>query len=88
MSSWFIVPAPHVCAARCVKLVGQTCTNLLGPPRPSIILGAVSIEHPGCRTTQVIGSPEEESRLLLVEATAVVIRQCFSLLGITPLYRI
>jgi len=39
-------------------------------------------------TCQVIGSEEEDSRLLLCEATAVVMRQCFQLLGITPLYRI
>eukprot|EP00195_Chlamydomonas_chlamydogama_P013083 CAMPEP_0202901536 /NCGR_PEP_ID=MMETSP1392-20130828/14309_1 /ASSEMBLY_ACC=CAM_ASM_000868 /TAXON_ID=225041 /ORGANISM="Chlamydomonas chlamydogama, Strain SAG 11-48b" /LENGTH=593 /DNA_ID=CAMNT_0049588109 /DNA_START=305 /DNA_END=2086 /DNA_ORIENTATION=+ len=37
---------------------------------------------------KVIGSDAEDSRLLLVEATAVVMRQCFSLLGITPLYKI
>lgn len=37
---------------------------------------------------QVIGSPEEDSRLLLCEATAIVMRQCLSLLGIKPLYRI
>ena len=37
---------------------------------------------------QVVGSPEEDSRLLLAEATAVVMRQCFHLLGIKPLYRI
>jgi hypothetical protein len=37
---------------------------------------------------QVVDAPEEDSRLLLCEATAVVMRQCFSLLGITPLYRI
>ena len=37
---------------------------------------------------QVVGTPEEDSRLLLCEATAVVMRQCFALLGITPLYRI
>jgi arginyl-tRNA synthetase len=36
----------------------------------------------------VVDSPEEDSRLLLCEATAVVMRQCFTLLGITPLYRI
>lgn len=36
----------------------------------------------------MIGEPEEDSRLLLCEATAVVMRQCFSLVGITPLYRI
>ena len=37
---------------------------------------------------QVVGSEQEESRLLLCEATAVVMRQCFALLGIKPLYRI
>ena len=37
---------------------------------------------------QVIGSDHEDSRLLLCEATAVIMRQCFSLLGITALYRI
>lgn len=37
---------------------------------------------------QVIGSEQEDSRLLLCEATAVVMRKCFNLLGITPLYRI
>ena len=37
---------------------------------------------------QVVGSDQEASRLLLCEATAVVMRQCFSLLGIKPLYRI
>lgn len=37
---------------------------------------------------QVVGSPEEDSRLLLAEAAAVTMRQCLQLLGITPLYRI
>uniref|UniRef100_A0A0D3DN02 arginine--tRNA ligase n=1 Tax=Brassica oleracea var. oleracea TaxID=109376 RepID=A0A0D3DN02_BRAOL len=37
---------------------------------------------------QVIGSPEEASRLLLCEATAIVMRKCFHLLGITPVYKI
>eukprot|EP00951_Prasinocladus_malaysianus_P048393 scaffold657957_cov32-Prasinocladus_malaysianus.AAC.1 len=37
---------------------------------------------------QIVGSPEEDSRLLLAESTAVVMRKCFDLLGITPLYRI
>ena len=37
---------------------------------------------------KVLGSPEEDSRLLLSETTAVVMRACFQLLGITPLYRI
>lgn len=34
------------------------------------------------------GSEQEDSRLLLCEATAVVMRQCLTLLGIKPLYRI
>ncbi|KAK6158993.1 hypothetical protein DH2020_006307 [Rehmannia glutinosa] len=37
---------------------------------------------------QVVGSAEETSRLLLCEATAVVMRQCFYLLGLTPVYKI
>jgi arginyl-tRNA synthetase len=36
----------------------------------------------------VIGTPEEDSRLMLVEATAAVMKQCFSLLGITPVYKL
>ena len=41
-----------------------------------------------CGGEQVVGSDQEESRLLLCEATAVIMRQCFALLGIRPLYRI
>ncbi|KAH1241745.1 Arginine--tRNA ligase, chloroplastic/mitochondrial [Glycine max] len=37
---------------------------------------------------QVVGSPEETSRLLLCEATVTVMRQCFHLLGIEPVYRL
>ena len=37
---------------------------------------------------KVLGSEQESSRLLLCEATAVVMRQCFTLLGLTVLYRV
>ncbi|CAI5963990.1 unnamed protein product [Closterium sp. NIES-64] len=37
---------------------------------------------------QVVGNEYEDSRLILCEATAVVMRKCFELLGITPLYRL
>lgn len=37
---------------------------------------------------KVVGSPEEDSRLLLAFSAALVMRQCFALLGITPLFRI
>ncbi|KAH7850954.1 hypothetical protein Vadar_005108 [Vaccinium darrowii] len=40
------------------------------------------------RRRQVVGSAEETSRLLLCEATAVVMRKCFHLLGIRPVYKI
>ncbi|XP_010465248.1 PREDICTED: arginine--tRNA ligase, chloroplastic/mitochondrial-like [Camelina sativa] len=39
-------------------------------------------------TCQVNCSAKETSRLLLCEATAVVMRKCFHLLGITPVYKI
>lgn len=37
---------------------------------------------------QVIGTPEEGSRLQLCEATAVIMRQTFELLGVKPLMRL
>ncbi|KAJ1376046.1 Rossmann-like alpha/beta/alpha sandwich fold [Sesbania bispinosa] len=37
---------------------------------------------------QVVGSPEETSRLLLCEATAIVMRKCFYILGIEPVYKL
>ncbi|KAH1137602.1 hypothetical protein GLYMA_10G102900v4 [Glycine max] len=37
---------------------------------------------------QVVGSPEETSRLLLCEATVTVMRHCFYLLGIEHVYRL
>ncbi|CAM9188078.1 unnamed protein product, partial [Heterosigma akashiwo] len=37
---------------------------------------------------KVLGTPEMASRLLLCEATGLVMRQCFKLLGITPLFKI
>ncbi|KAG2385346.1 Arginine--tRNA ligase [Vigna angularis] len=37
---------------------------------------------------EVVGSPEETSRLLLCEATVIVMRHCFYLLGIEPVYRL
>lgn len=36
----------------------------------------------------VVGDKQQTSRLLLCEATAVVMRQCFDLLGMTPMYQI
>ncbi|TQD78958.1 hypothetical protein C1H46_035435 [Malus baccata] len=69
--------------------VEETCTNLL----PNVLceylynLSEVFTKkfYSNC---QVVGSPEETSRLLLCEATAIVMRKCFNLLGIEPVYKI
>jgi len=37
---------------------------------------------------KVLGTPEQTSRLLLCEATGTVMRKCFELLGVTPLFKI
>jgi arginyl-tRNA synthetase len=40
------------------------------------------------RDCRVVGDEEQESRVLLCEATARVMRQVFQLLGIRPVYKI
>ncbi|XP_022638442.1 arginine--tRNA ligase, chloroplastic/mitochondrial isoform X3 [Vigna radiata var. radiata] len=67
----------------------EACTNLL----PNLLceylynLSEIFTKkfYPNC---QVVGSPEETSRLLLCEATVIVMRHCFYLLGIEPVYRL
>ncbi|KAL0308559.1 UNVERIFIED_CONTAM: Arginine--tRNA ligase, chloroplastic/mitochondrial [Sesamum radiatum] len=70
------------------EIVEEACTNLL----PNILceyLYNLSEDSTGfCTNCKVVRSAEETSRLLLCEATAVVMRKCFYLLGITPLYKI
>ncbi|XP_038972153.1 arginine--tRNA ligase, cytoplasmic-like isoform X4 [Phoenix dactylifera] len=70
------------------EVVEEACTNLL----PNILceyLYNLSEKFTGFYSRcPVVGSAEETSRLLLCEATAVVMRKCFYLLGITPVYKI
>ncbi|CAA0841172.1 Arginyl-tRNA synthetase- class Ic [Striga hermonthica] len=70
------------------EIVEDACTYLL----PNILceyLYNLSEDFTRFYTNcQVVGSAEETSRLLLCEATAVVMRKCFHLLGITPVYKI
>ncbi|KAK4429383.1 Arginine--tRNA ligase, chloroplastic/mitochondrial [Sesamum alatum] len=70
------------------EIVEEACTNLL----PNVLceyLYNLSEDFTRFYTNcQVVGSAEETSRLLLCEATAVVMRKCFHLLGITPVYKI
>ena len=58
------------------------CLAALPCPPPAAVFNQFYTE------CQVVGSPEEESRLLLCEATALTMRTCFQLLGIHVLYRI
>ncbi|KAL5572530.1 hypothetical protein UlMin_022127 [Ulmus minor] len=71
------------------EVVEEACTNLL----PNVLceylynLSEIFTKkfYSNC---QVVGSAEETSRLLLCEATATVMRKCFHLLGIVPVYKI
>ncbi|KAL1533287.1 arginine--tRNA ligase [Salvia divinorum] len=70
------------------EVVEESCTNLL-PNGLCEYLYNLSEYFTGFYTNcQVVGSAEETSRLLLCEATSVVMRKCFHLLGITPVYKI
>ncbi|KAJ0832343.1 putative arginine--tRNA ligase [Helianthus annuus] len=70
------------------EAVEEACTNLL----PNVLceyLYDLSEKFTSFYSEcKVVGSAEETSRLLLCEATAVVMRKCFHLLGITPVYKI
>ncbi|KAL3846141.1 hypothetical protein ACJIZ3_003544 [Penstemon smallii] len=70
------------------EVVEEACTTLL-PNTLCEYLYNLSEDFTRFYTNcQVVGSAEETSRLLLCEATAVVMRKCFYLLGITPVYKI
>ncbi|KAG4161331.1 hypothetical protein ERO13_D01G047750v2 [Gossypium hirsutum] len=72
------------------EVVEEACTNLL----PNVMgdypnnLSEIFSKFYNSPECKVIGSDKETSRLLLCEATAVVMRKCFNLLGITPVYKI
>ncbi|KAK8581775.1 hypothetical protein V6N13_144779 [Hibiscus sabdariffa] len=72
------------------EVVEEATTNLLPNVLCDYLYNLSEIfskfySNPECK---VIGSDKETSRLLLCEATAVVMRKCFNLLGITPIYKI
>ncbi|OIW04888.1 hypothetical protein TanjilG_24004 [Lupinus angustifolius] len=71
------------------EVVEEACTNLLPNTLCDYLYNLSDIFtkkfYSNC---QVIGSSEETSRLLLCEATATVMRKCFYLLGIEPVYKI
>ncbi|XP_021723521.1 arginine--tRNA ligase, cytoplasmic-like isoform X1 [Chenopodium quinoa] len=70
------------------EIVEEACTNLLPNVICEYLYNLSEFFTKFYSNCQVVGSPEETSRLLLCEATAVVMRKCFKLLGITPVYQI
>lgn len=81
-------PRPHL---PCPATSTPTHPTLCPPPKKRItdylyaLSEAFNQFYQECK---VVGSEQEGSRLLLSEATARVMRQCFELLGMTPLYKI
>ncbi|VAH02780.1 unnamed protein product [Triticum turgidum subsp. durum] len=71
---------------RYAEIVEEACTNLLPSVLCEYLYNLSEMFTRFYTNCQVVGSPEEPSRLLLCEATGVVMRQCFQLLGITPVY--
>ncbi|KAK8964362.1 hypothetical protein KSP40_PGU015661 [Platanthera guangdongensis] len=69
-------------------IVEEACTNLLPNVLCEYLYNLSELFTRFYTSCQVVGSTEESSRLLLCEATAVVMRKCFHLLGITPVYKI
>ncbi|XP_057538319.1 arginine--tRNA ligase, cytoplasmic-like isoform X1 [Amaranthus tricolor] len=70
------------------EIVEEACKNLLPNVICEYLYNLSEFFTKFYSNCQVVGSPEETSRLLLCEATAVVMRKCFNLLGITPVYQI
>lgn len=70
------------------EVVEEACTNLLPNVLCEYLYNLSENFTKFYSNCQVVGSAEETSRLLLCEATAVVMRKCFHLLGITPVYKI
>ncbi|KAK3140643.1 hypothetical protein QOZ80_5AG0403730 [Eleusine coracana subsp. coracana] len=73
---------------RFAEIVEEACTNLLPNVLCEYLYNLSEMFTKFYTNCQVVGSPEETSRLLLCQATAVVMRQCFQLLGITPVYKL
>ncbi|CAL5364452.1 unnamed protein product [Camellia sinensis] len=70
------------------EIVEEACTNLLPNVLCEYLYNLSEFFTRFYSNCQVVGSTEETSRLLLCEATAVVMRKCFYLLGIVPVYKI
>ncbi|CAM8880843.1 unnamed protein product [Rhodiola kirilowii] len=70
------------------EIVEEACTNLLPNVLCEFLYNLSEYFTKFYSNCQVLGSEDETSRLLLCEATAEVMRKCFGLLGIMPVYKI
>ncbi|EEF31409.1 arginine--tRNA ligase, cytoplasmic [Ricinus communis] len=70
------------------ETVEEACINLLPSVLCEYLYSLSEYFTKFYSNCQVVGSGEERSRLLLCEATALVMRKCFFLLGIVPVYQI
>ncbi|XP_031272156.1 arginine--tRNA ligase, cytoplasmic-like isoform X1 [Pistacia vera] len=70
------------------EVVEEACSNLLPNVLCEYLYNLSEYFTKFYSNCQVVGSAEETSRLLLCEATATVMRKCFYLLGIVPVYKI
>ncbi|KAH9301197.1 hypothetical protein KI387_012780, partial [Taxus chinensis] len=70
------------------EIVEDACTDLLPNTLCEYLYNLSENFTKFYSTCKVVGSEEETSRLLLCEATAIVMRECFELLGVTPLYKL
>ncbi|PWA72562.1 arginine--tRNA ligase, cytoplasmic [Artemisia annua] len=71
------------------RFLGEACT-ILAPHILCEYLYELCKKFNGLRSSvwQVVGSSEKTSKLSLCKATEVVMRKCFDLLGITPIFKI
>ncbi|KAK9266631.1 hypothetical protein L1049_022863 [Liquidambar formosana] len=70
------------------ETVEDSCTNLLPNVLCEYLYNLSENFNTFYISCKVVGNEEETSRLLLCEATAIVMRKCFDLLGIVPVYKI
>ncbi|KAJ3708936.1 hypothetical protein LUZ61_012641 [Rhynchospora tenuis] len=70
------------------EVVEEACNNLLPNVLCEYLYNLSEMFNQFYTNCRVIDSPEETSRLLLCEATATVMRKCFELLGISPVFKL
>jgi arginyl-tRNA synthetase len=70
------------------EAIHSACVDLLPHVICNYVYGLTIKFSDFYRDCRVAGSPEETSRLLLCEVTALTMRKCFALLGIDPIYKL